>query len=198
MRTLMAVLTFCCFFSLVGWAVAGPFGTEMGQKPEQFTSLKEIEVPGPNAEIYSFYETDTLPKMNTFFDRYKLLFGKNGLARVTAFSKIYKDDGYGYQVQEIFYLLKKQLTKKYGKPKSYDFLEKGSKWNKDKDFIMAINSGERDLAAVWKTDLPNNIASIVLEVKAQSPTSSYLSLVYKYKNYRAIMQEIEKTAEDAL
>lgn len=198
MRTFMAVLTLGCFFSLAGLAVAGPFGTEMGQTPEQFKDLKKEEVKGPAAEVYSSYTTDTLPKMNPIFVQYTLVFGKEGLAKVIAHTEIFKDDRYGKQVQEDYATLLNQLTKKYGKPKKYDFLKDGSYWNKDKDFVMGLYTGERSLAAFWEKNLPDNIAGISLLVNGSSPVHSYLSLIYEYKNFAALADEIEKAAQDAL
>lgn len=198
MRTLMVALALGCFFSLAGLAVAGPFGTEMGQTPEQFTGLKEIEFTGPRAEIHSLYRTETLPKMNPIFERYILLFGRNGLARVLAYSKSYMDDSFGQQLQEKFNTLKRQLTKKYGKPEEANFLKDGSLWTKSRDFVMGINKNERVLAAFWENDLPDNLASIVLKADAASPTSSFLVLIYEYKNFKDMVEEIEKRGEDAL
>lgn len=198
MRNVLIIFSIAFFLCLSCIAQAGPFGTEMGQKPEQFTGLKKVEVTGSGTDIYTLYTTDTLPKTNPLFESYTLLFGKNGLAKVIATGKTYANDSYGNQVQEEYSTLKEQLTKKYGKPKSYDFLEDGSIWNKSKDFVMAVYRGERVLAAFWKTNLPDNIAAIGLNVKGVSPLGSYLSLTYEYKNFEAIAEEIKKAAEDAL
>ncbi len=93
----------------------------MGQKPEQFTGLKKVEVTGSGADIYTLYTTDTLPKTNPLFESYTLLFGKNGLAKVIATSKTYANDSYGNQVQEDYSTLKEQLTKNMGSPSHMTF-----------------------------------------------------------------------------
>lgn len=199
MRTLMAALMFGLFFCLSGLALAGPFGTEMGQTPEQFTNLKTIKVTGPKAAIYSLYSTDTLPKMNDTFNHYTLLFGKHGLAKVVASSKIYPNDEYGIHVREEYETLKKQLIKKYGKPKSYDLLKKGSIWKEDNEFVMAIRCKDRVLASLWENNLPNNLKSILLEVNAGLlPDDTQLTLGYEYENFHSIAEELTKSAEDAL
>lgn len=209
MRTLMAALALGCFFSLAGMAVAGPFGTEMGQKPDQFTNLERVEISGPLEKVFSLYITDTLPKMNPLFQKYHLIFGKDGLARIDASSETYKDDAYGVHVRNSYDIIKKQLIKKYGEPKSYDFLRKDSIWTREKDFVIGLYKGERHLSSIWKTNLPDNISRILLLVHGNSPEESYLSLAYEYKNYDEIQKKIdevkkklkemrEKIGEDAL
>lgn len=198
MRSALIILSLTCCLCLACLAHAGPFGTEMGQTPEQFTGLTEIQFKGPRAKVHSLYRTETLPKMNPIFERYILLFGKDGLARVLAFSKPYINDGFGKQLQENFNTLKTQLTKKYGKPEEFDFLKNGSLWTKDRDFVMGIHKNERFLAAYWENDLPDNLARIALETNAASPTSSDLVLIYEYKNFKDMVEEVEKQAEDAL
>ncbi|MBD5416867.1 MAG: hypothetical protein HDR50_04250 [Desulfovibrio sp.] len=112
MRNVLIIFSVAFFLCLSGIAQAGPFGTEMVQKPEQFTGLKKVEVAGSGADIYTFYTTDTLPKTNPLFESYTLLFGKNGLAKVIATNKTYANYSYGNQVQEEYSTLKEQLTKK--------------------------------------------------------------------------------------
>lgn len=198
MRSVLIIFSLACCLGLAGLAQAGPFGTEMGQKPEQFTGLEKIEFKGPRAEIHSLYRAHTLPKMNPIFDRYILLFGRTGLARVLAYSKPYMNDSFGNQLQENFNTLKRQLTKKYGKPEEFDFLKDGSLWNKSRDFVMGIHKNERVLAASWENNLPDNLDAIMLKAEADSPTNSSLVLIYEYKNFKDMVEEIEKAAEDAL
>lgn len=199
MRTLMGGLTLGCFFVLGGLAMAGPFGTEMGQTPEQFTNLKKVEVPSPEAGIYTKYLTETMPKMNPDFALYSLIFGKDGLAKIIAASKVFKNDGYGNAIRNKYDEIKNQLTKKYGAPKSYDFLKNGSIWNKDKDFMMGIKTKDRVLQSFWKNDnLPDNLSSILLKVRALSPHNGVIYLSYEYKDFSSITEERKKLAEDAL
>lgn len=199
MRTLMAVLTLGCFFSLAGLAVAGPFGTEMGQTPEQFTGLKKVDVPTPEAGVYSKYLTEIMPKPNPDFSLYSLIFGHDGLAKVIAASKIFKNDRHGGAIIGKYEEIKNQLTKKYGVPKSYDFLKEDSIWKNNKDFLMGIKTKDRILQAVWRNDnLPDNIFSILLKVGALSSDTGVIYLSYEYKNFSSITEEMKKLAEDAL
>lgn len=199
MRTLMAALVLGCFFSLAGLAVAGPFGTEMGQTPEQFKNLQKIERPTPREDVYTIYSTTVMPKTNDTFSNYTLLFGKNGLAKVLASSSSYTNDRYGTKAREEYEKVKKQLTKKYGEPKSYDFLKDGSIWDKDNEFAIAIWKEDRVLASGWVNNLPDNLNNILLKVGVgRAPGDTQLTLGYEYNNFRAIMEEADKKSEDAL
>lgn len=194
MRTLMAILTLGCFFALAGLAVAGPFGTEMGQKPEDFQDLEKINESGYSTS----YFTTNVPKQNSFFTGYGLTFGKNGLALVIGTSDSYENDAYGTHVKKDYEILKNQLTKKYGKPESFDFLKSQSIWNKDRDFAMSLLKNERKLESFWVENLPDNIASIHLRATASSPTETSFRLVYEYKNFDEIRKEKDKASRDSL
>lgn len=194
MRTLMAALALGCFFSLAGMAVAGPFGTEMGQKPEQFTGLRKTD----GGEHFALYFTDTLPKKNSFFPYYTLAFGKDGLALVTGISKEYKNDAYGAAVREDYEIIKKQLTKKYGEPESFDFLKSQSIWSKDRDFAMSLFKNERRLESFWVKNLPDNLESIHLYAMASSPSETSFLVVYEYKNFDKIRKADAEASKDSL
>lgn len=197
MRTLMAVLTLGCFFALAGLAVAGPFGTEMGQTPEQFKGLTKENIP-VDPKIGSQYVTNSLPKTNPLFQNYTLIFGKVGLAKVIAKSKFFLNDINGNEIKKAYAQLKEQLTKKYGEPKSYDFLHADSKWSEEKDFLMSLSVQERTLLSIWDKNLPDNISTILLQAVGLSPLNGALYLSYEYENFPALADEFEKAAEDAL
>ena len=95
-----------CSGLMTNSAYAGPFGTEMGDKPEKFESLTPV-VPGYR------YITNTLPKTHTDFSKYQLSFAPSGLAFVGAFTDEKFDEK---QAKKNLTEIKKQLIEKYGQP----------------------------------------------------------------------------------
>lgn len=185
-------VAFCLCLSCA--ALAGPFGTEMGQKPEAFSGLREID----KTAFYTSYATSIVPRKNTLFPDYSLTFGEDGLALVVGVSKEYKNDAYGTQVREDYEKIKKQLTEKYGQPESFDFLKRKSIWNKDRYFATSLFKKERRLESFWTKNLPDNLESIHLYATASSPSETSFSLIYEYKNFDKIRRKVDKASKDAL
>lgn len=87
-------------------AFAGPFGTEMGDKPEKFKSLMEV-IPGFS------YGATSLPKTHTEFSSYSLFFAPSGLAFINASTGDKFDEK---KAKKKTVEIKKQLIEKYGSP----------------------------------------------------------------------------------
>ena len=84
------------FVFLPGYVFAGPFGTQMGAKPEQFSGLKDAP---PDFGVNT-YETRNIPKPHYSLGRYVLGFDASGL-------------------EALYNELETQLAEKYGKPGNY-------------------------------------------------------------------------------
>ena len=121
MRAITFTLCLCLLFTQ---AYAGPFGTEMGDKPEKFGKTFNDLSPERGIRV-------TPPKQHSTFTIYELRFADDGLASVTALSDYYKRDRFASGAKSDYATLKKQLTEKYGQPlKEPSIFPKASIWAK--------------------------------------------------------------------
>ena len=190
MRILPVLL--CLFLTVPAWA--GPFGTEMGDSPDKFADLKKLE----QYEGMSLYRAFNLPQKHSSFTSYILAFGDDGLAMIMASTKDYEDDHYGNTAKSEYNNVKEQLTKKYGRPVSVERLNTGSIWNEPRYFATSINKNERRHKSLWFDNLPDNLESVELEVRATNSGVTYLQLHYLYKNMVKAREKAKAANEGAL
>jgi hypothetical protein len=154
------------------------------------------------------------------FDSYSVLVTpKQGLCRIVALSGDLYTDGYGRQLKTRFHELTSALASKYGTPrvsldisKTIDLSRNFGLWNlggigiDDGDWMDALLLKKRQLSAEWQggagvvepvvvgmsgSGLPDSLASIALEGRARTPSSAYLRLEYRFKNYGECMTELQ-------
>jgi hypothetical protein len=172
----------------------GPFGLSKGLRKEdmeiQMTEVKPC-----------FYRTDSLPKKHSAFQYYYLqITPVQGLSWIKSIGMSISTNPYGHELQSEFKRMKEKLEKIYGKPELMDFLMYESIWNEPRDWMQAVQNGERTLAAKWegKNKLPSNLESIFLYVAAEDSYSGYIAIEYEFDNMSAAEQEIAMLEDDAL
>lgn len=188
MRAITFTLCLCLLFTQ---AYAGPFGTEMGDKPEKFGKTFNDLSPERGIRV-------TPPKQHSTFTIYELRFADDGLASVTALSDYYKRDRFASGAKSDYATLKKQLTEKYGQPQITEYLKSGGIYDKDSEFAASLYYKERFHFATWSNNLPDNLIEITLGIMGVSSDSVILGLVYKYKNHPNLEKSKEKIQQDAL
>lgn len=179
-KILIAVITILFF---VGNSWAGPFGTNMGDKIENYEKLVKV---APD-----IYMTGVPPQKHNDFFEYRLIIPeKYGLVEIIAISNPITNDEYGDKTRLLFDKILLQLRKKYGKEKNlYDFLKNGSIWKEDKYWSEAIKRKERVYSAFWK--IKNNedkISGILLNV-VSFRNKNVVMLSYEYENAEKYFQE---------
>lgn len=160
-------------------AVAGPFGTTMGQSIATLNARQAstkntftVTVPTPNAELESYTAVAT---------------PQTGLCKIWGVGRDHRNDRSGENVRGAFERLKTLLDIKYGAAEKFDFLDRGALWDEPHEWVMAVNKNERKFVAYWTKQnanmLADGIAAISLEVRAYASDIAYLDLTYEYANF---------------
>ena len=174
----------------------GPFGLQKG--------LRKEDIDGQLVEVKPcIYQTETLPKKHSAFSYYFLQISPvQGLAWVKSVGNTIATNPYGGELRSAFDDMKSKLEKIYGKSELIDFLMYDSIWNEPRDWMQAVNDGERRLAAKWQSSsqnsLPSDLESIFLYVAASDTYSGYIAIEYAFNNYSESEQEIAMQEDDAL
>jgi hypothetical protein len=176
-------------------ALAGPFGLEMGMKPDQ---LKNLHSEGREGE----YDTDSPPKPHPRFTRYTLLFSRNsGLYGIVARTDEITTNDFGEQLQSVFEGLETPLTAKYGTPDKHDYLKDGSIWSEANEWMTGLVKEDRVLACFWtasKQKLPDNIDEIDFEAVGLSKGKGLVKITYWFSNSDAALAEKKAKSDSAL
>ncbi len=174
----------------------GPFGLGMGIKREDFEgSLEEVQP-------YKFQALN-VPKVHSAFKCYYLqITPVQGLSWIKAVGKPISTNQFGLEVKSAFEDFKEKLEKIYGVSERIDFLMYDSIWNEPRDWMQAIDNGERRLAAKWEITttrkLQNDLGSIYLYAAAENTSVGYIAIEYAFTNQTASAQEIALLEDDAL
>jgi hypothetical protein len=193
----MKKIIFTLFLFLPITALAGPFGTEMGMSKE------ELGIKGTNEEISTFkWKLASLPKTSKLIDFYVVtVTPKNGLCAIRAVGKDVTTSAYGTQLRSAFEKINKSLQKKYSKGESYDFLNAGSIWDDERDFMMGMLKKERHLAYSYKEEngstMVENVSSVFLAAGALSKQKGYVAINYSFENHEGCSAEIDAVDDDA-
>ena len=196
--------------------MAGPFGLSQGSALEEIKKSGAFVA----AESDYSYVAKSLANGTSDFDSYTVLVTpKQGLCSIVAFSGDLYTDGYGRQLKTRFHDLTGALESKYGTPrisldisKTIDFSKNFGFWNlggigiDDSGWMDALLLKKRQLSAQWQGStgvvdpigrstseggLPDSLASIALEGRARSPSSAYVRLEYRFKNYGECITELK-------
>ncbi len=186
-------LTVWCLFLFSQLAVAAPFRVIMGMKLE---TLKVLEDKGGG--VYRI----TVPKGHSLFDDYRIYAGKKeGVCRISAWSKAIDTSGYGRELLRDFNKMESALNKVYGKNIRADYLNHGSIWEEPIDWMDGLLTKERTLVVTWNeeagSELKNNIQFISLRAYAVSNDLGLIRLQYDFSNLKKCREEINK-GEDQL
>jgi hypothetical protein len=89
-----------------------------------------------------------------------------GLCNVTGIGRTIESSSFGRELQGEFNELRQALTGRYGPGQKYDFVDRGSIWDGDNDWMMALYKKERVLSAFWTREhgsvLPADLQTVDL------------------------------------
>lgn len=157
MRCLFLIII---FFIFTASSIAGPFGTDMGDKKDKFHGLRQMNDGG--------YQTQSIPKPNPIFENYLLYFENSGLHTIKAASKSYSRAELN-SAKVCYSNLENSLTEKYGAPSD-------STAN-----LSYVEKSKLPPVTIWNKNLPDNLASIELVLYSGGQQNIVL-LTYIYKN----------------
>ena len=175
-KLLASLVCVCCWITI---AVAGPFGTEMGDRPEKFSGMIKYD---------DHYETSEVPSPHSLLKSYSLEFTKSSeLFAVSGITALYLNDITGVEVQTAYDQLKKDLISKYGKPVVQEALDSRSSLRSNDQFSLGIYKKERTHSSFWVDGitgkLPDDLYSIALMiVTPRGEKDPAVILRYSYKN----------------
>lgn len=175
---------------VIPWADcwAAPFGFEYGMSKEQIIKLLGSEsLVKVDGDTYQFSKA---PKPNDAFEFYMLTISpEKGLLKVAAVSKDIDTSVYGEELVRQFEEIDGALSKTYGEGETYDFLKAGSIWNKDRQWMMSLLSGERELASAWRFLIPtDHVTVILLQARALSPERGYFFVSYEFEGFKQYIE----------
>ena len=190
-----------------------PFGFPLEAGP-----LQGIDLGDPSNVIGGIlyeYRTDNPPNPHPLFDSYSVyVHDELGILGIVAFGKINKNDKYGNTVRDAFDRVVKSLDVKYGADlrhttnesvssadrsgtaQTFDYLKPSSGWNRDDQFLSALQDGDRILAKYYFPERYDPLSNIAVAAKALSWHESYLTVRYEATSYGRIMDEAQSAQDD--
>lgn len=174
---------------------SGPLGVKMG------LSLVELEEAGIKLtaveNVPLVYQASSSPAPSSSFDDYVYVVSETtGLCKISAWTPVTETNYFGEQIISTFNDLESALTEKYGKPKTFKFVQNGSLWNESRYFMMGLSKEERTHASAWNTkrnsELPEDIEAIVLNATAFSASKGAVKLTYEFNNSSACVKEAKQ------
>lgn len=173
----------------------GPLGVKMGLTKAELEAAGIVFTPVASAPL--LYRATSAPAASSSFDDYVYYIGDEaGLCRIAAWTPVREVNQFGEQVVSAFDELQSALTEKYGKPKEYKFVQRGSIWNEPRDFMMGLAKEERSHAAAWKQEpkreLPADVETILLSATAFNTSSAAVKLTYEFTNADACIKEAKR------
>lgn len=180
---------------------SGPLGVEMG------LSVAEIGAAGveltPIEGVPLLFRSDSAPAPSSSFNDYLYLISEaDGLCRITAWTPERSANDFGEQLVSAFDELESALTEKYGKPRTFKFVQRGSIWNESRHFMMGLLKEERTHAAAWDGSgggsLPENVGAITLNVTAFTPSTGAVKLIYEFKNADSCLKAAKQQKHSSL
>jgi hypothetical protein len=196
MKKMLAVGVFV--FLLTHFAVAGPFGLEMGMSIEALKSgagmasaepgtMQVINPPKPNPRFKYYYAWAT---------------EKVGLYSIGAVQPEIETSAYGDELRSAFSSLVSTLEKIYGKARIVDGLKAGSIWNEPRDWMTGLLKKERVLAAYWtrqyQSKLPADLDGVSVEAKAISGDTGGILLRYQSTKFEEAQKELSSAEAGSL
>jgi hypothetical protein len=191
-------------------ALAGPFGLSQGASLDDIRQAGEFTAAPSEFTLTA----RTIANGHPDFDFYSVLATpKQGLCSIVAQGKDLYTNAYGRQLKGKFYELTSALSVKYGTPRvsldisktidlsrNFGFWNLDGIWIDDDAWMEDLFQRKRSLIADWqasnadamsgaaegltRVELPDALARVSLEAIARSPSSAYLRLEYRFKNYK--------------
>lgn len=174
----------------------GPFGLVKGLRKEDFG----LQI----TEISPFvYQAETLPRKHSAFQYYFVqITPVQGLSWIKSVGNPISTNPYGTEILTAFSEMKAKLEKIYGRAELIDFLMHDSIWDRPRDWMQALQDGERCLASSWKNNrnnqMPSDLESVFLHAGASDTYTGYIAIEYAFNNKEASDQEISMLEDDAL
>lgn len=173
----------------------GPLGVKMGLTKEELEAAGIPLAPVDNVPL--LYRAASAPGASGSFDDYLYYIGDEaGLCRIAAWTPARDVNQFGEQLVSTFDELQAALSEKYGRPKEYKFVQRGSIWNEPRDFMMGLAKEERSHAAAWKQEpkreLPADVETILLSATAFNTSSAAVKLTYEFRNADACIKEAKR------
>lgn len=196
MKKLLVTVVAIIMTATSTFAMAGPFGLNMGMSIKQIDPQAKEVAPGK-------YITTKVPKPHSSFEKYVVQVGKkNGLCWIKAIGKDIQTSSYGIELKSAFEEMNEKLTKAYGKGETTDLLMTGSIWNEPNDFMMALIKKERFLMTIWSTEkgskVDGELKRLGLVASPGGRDKGYLSIEYSFTNEDACEKEIAAQEDSAL
>jgi len=190
-----------------------PFGLPLEAGP-----LQGIDLGNPSNVIGGIlYEcsVDNPPNPHPLFDFYVVsVHDELGILEITGMGKINKNDKYGWIVRGAFDRVVKSLDGKYGAnlrhvvnepvpvgnpsgfSQTYDYLKSSSIWNRDDDFLTALENSDRLLSKAYYLEGYDPLSCISVRAGASSASESYLNVRYEANSFRRILKEAQSAQDD--
>ena len=189
----MRFFVLCLFLSFSSLATAQPFGIVMGQQVETLKAEKTDQ---------EFTYRITPPKTHPEIERYLVTATPGqGVCAVGGISTDHSEDAFGIKVRNVAIDIRKQIDTVYGPSRIEDFLETGSIWRNANEWTTAIFKHERTYQFVWGKKagpiISNNVVKISASVQAFDHSSTYLLILFVFKNYEACKAEMNGAASKA-
>ena len=162
---LLCVLEIFCIVPLF----AGPFGIDMGMSLAQVKAVCKTTPKQIQGDAYEIMP----PKTNDMFVTYYVRIDPDyGVYWLKAIGKDLYTNGYGDRVKSEFENLVASIRSTYGEETyKVDSLKEGSSWGEPKNFMYALQIGDRELITAWaKTDMTD----ILINTQAFSEALSTL------------------------
>ena len=170
---------------------SAPFGLQWGMSSSEVRALGAELKDVRFKEYGASFSAAKLPKIIADVETVVLSFGYNdSLWRISAASKKFENDPYGYRVRARYDELANVLSEKYGRGESREHLSNGM-FSKPDDFLMSIHTGN---SSVY-TDYRTNSLDVQLAIGASDFSTSFYKLIFENKALRSEFEKGKKTHE---
>jgi hypothetical protein len=180
-KALLFVIVFSIF--AISISTAQSFGIKMGMTYDDLVSMGCK--PRPEGHLNKYYVSP--PNPHALFVSYAVDISPiYGVDMIAAVSQDISTPSDGSELKGAFNVIKRQISKTYGKSLDYDFVREGSSYKEESYWMSALYDNDRTLASYWDRDagsnMPDDLDSIVLIAGAKYSLGSgrvgYLVLRY--------------------
>lgn len=158
----------------------------MGASLEQIQYGSKLK---PLANKPNLYLTTKLPMGQPMFEGYLLLISPQyGLCQITALTPTIKVVSAGNQLRQLVDTVAGPLDR-YGRATRTAELAATSNLYAPQDWMIGLYQGDRTYKIGWTKGLPDNLAAVTVEARADSTTTGYVAAVYDFKNLQNCERE---------
>ncbi|MBC6473005.1 MAG: hypothetical protein GDA48_09450 [Hormoscilla sp. GM102CHS1] len=157
--------------------IAAPFGLEWGMRRNAIASQGVSLTFVSKKKGLAVYMTDSLPKNLSGADFYGLLFDESDrLVKVAYVSETISSDFYGAEGKKWYFRLKEKITRRYGKPESYEWIGLELYTDPDEFYQCLDYHGCGNWASFWGS---KDEGRILLEIFGSGKGRGYVRLEYE-------------------